>query len=310
MVVSKRGRKLEEGDWTEVYCAAVGVEDTGWSNLEIDVIGKINDVPRAIEMKMLGLGDDPVVDALGSWKMHPAATRRVTLNTAISPEDAMQAVLDDYSDVLASHRKRASETLGVDESLVELKSGWLLWRQDLSEFAYWEEELKVPEIGSLRAEWRERQGTSGGRRRVTKNLWIYDVETDRKIYSVTDPAAGTKIQPYFKVPDSLDELHHFQTRTVEDGSVTVWLDLPTEASLQSVLSERLKIGESEADAIARLAAEYAASAPSDSEQNSGSLVASVVLPVDAYAAVSDRSGGADDNSAIKLFVEWLLARGS
>ena len=32
------GRKLEEGDWAEVYCAAKGIPYTGWSNLAIDVV--------------------------------------------------------------------------------------------------------------------------------------------------------------------------------------------------------------------------------------------------------------------------------
>lgn len=36
-VVHMMGRKLEEGDWNSVYCAAKGIPYTGWSNLNIDV---------------------------------------------------------------------------------------------------------------------------------------------------------------------------------------------------------------------------------------------------------------------------------
>ena len=32
------GRKLEEGDWAEVYCRAKGLPNQGWSNLNIDVM--------------------------------------------------------------------------------------------------------------------------------------------------------------------------------------------------------------------------------------------------------------------------------
>ena len=36
-VASMMGRKLEEGDWKEVYCKAKNIPDSGWSNLQIDV---------------------------------------------------------------------------------------------------------------------------------------------------------------------------------------------------------------------------------------------------------------------------------
>ncbi len=32
------GRKLEEADWADVYCAAKRIPKQGWSNLEIDVV--------------------------------------------------------------------------------------------------------------------------------------------------------------------------------------------------------------------------------------------------------------------------------
>ena len=36
-VAAMMGRKWEEGDWSAVYCAAKGIPDAGWSNLNIDV---------------------------------------------------------------------------------------------------------------------------------------------------------------------------------------------------------------------------------------------------------------------------------
>jgi hypothetical protein len=36
-VASMMGRKLEEGDWSKVYCRAKDVPEATWSNLHIDV---------------------------------------------------------------------------------------------------------------------------------------------------------------------------------------------------------------------------------------------------------------------------------
>jgi hypothetical protein len=36
-VAHMMGRKMEEGDWTHVYCLSKGIPPTGWSNLNIDV---------------------------------------------------------------------------------------------------------------------------------------------------------------------------------------------------------------------------------------------------------------------------------
>ena len=32
-VANMMGRKFEEGDWSEVYCKAKDIPDSGWSNL-------------------------------------------------------------------------------------------------------------------------------------------------------------------------------------------------------------------------------------------------------------------------------------
>ena len=48
-VASMMGRKIEEGDWSEVYCKAKNIPDAGWSNLHIDV----NHKGLGVEFKML-----------------------------------------------------------------------------------------------------------------------------------------------------------------------------------------------------------------------------------------------------------------
>ena len=48
-VATMLGRKLEEGDWAEVYCKAKNIPIQGWSNLSIDILHK----GLGVEHKML-----------------------------------------------------------------------------------------------------------------------------------------------------------------------------------------------------------------------------------------------------------------
>ena len=48
-VARMMGRKLEEGDWADVYCRAKGIPARGWSNLNIDVMHE----GLGVEHKML-----------------------------------------------------------------------------------------------------------------------------------------------------------------------------------------------------------------------------------------------------------------
>ena len=52
-VASMMGRKLEEGDWSSVYCKAKNIPDAGWSNLHIDV----NYQGFGLELKLLRIAD-------------------------------------------------------------------------------------------------------------------------------------------------------------------------------------------------------------------------------------------------------------
>jgi hypothetical protein len=68
-VASMHGRKMEEGDWADVYCAAKGIPEAEWSNLNIDVMHE----NLGVEHKMLCVRSD---QAIGEWcgttRMHPA----------------------------------------------------------------------------------------------------------------------------------------------------------------------------------------------------------------------------------------------
>ena len=71
-VASMQGRKLEEDDWTRVYCRAKQIPEQGWSNLTIDV----DHNGLGVEMKLLcrpGVREGNLKSVCGQRLMHPAA---------------------------------------------------------------------------------------------------------------------------------------------------------------------------------------------------------------------------------------------
>jgi hypothetical protein len=77
-----------------------------------------------------------------------------------------------------------------------MRTGWLLWQESLRQFLYFEERMRIPDPDDYKAQWVD---SGGGARKGSRNLWIYDKRTERKMFSVTT-TAGAKIQPYFDVP--------------------------------------------------------------------------------------------------------------
>jgi hypothetical protein len=192
-VAHMMGRKLEEGDWSEVYCAAKGIPNRGWSNLNIDVIHD----NLGVEHKMLCYRSKPTLDeACGTTLMHPSATRSFRIESIeADPNEVMRSVMTQYADLLLQ-RQRAVEAQNQTDHPVDMRTGWLLWQESLRQFLYFEEPTTPPDPEKHYAEWHERMG---GARKASRNLWIYEKGTGRKRYSVTTSAGG-KIQPYFDVP--------------------------------------------------------------------------------------------------------------
>ena len=63
------GRKLEEGDWAEVYCRAKNIPLQGWSNLHIDVMHNL----LGVEHKMYRVRSDQDISTYcGQHLMHPS----------------------------------------------------------------------------------------------------------------------------------------------------------------------------------------------------------------------------------------------
>lgn len=62
-VAHMMGRKLEEGDWSEIYCRAKGIPLSSWSNLELDIIHD----GVGVEQKMLKIPESrPVRELCGT----------------------------------------------------------------------------------------------------------------------------------------------------------------------------------------------------------------------------------------------------
>lgn len=232
-VASMMGRKLEEGDWSEVYCEAKNIPETGWSNLHIDIAhGGIG-----VEFKMLQIkvkADHSIRDVCGTSRMHPSLTRSVRIdNPELSPQDVMTDVFRQYSEHVDHHINRVREQS--PDGSVDLRFGWLLWENSLQEFLYFEERMRKPNPDDYYAIWNETP--SQGTRKASRSLWIYDNVTNRKRYSVTT-SAGVKIQPDFDIPQPNDShLVYFrvQSEPIEDDTVLLWVTPATASRLREQL---------------------------------------------------------------------------
>jgi hypothetical protein len=271
-VASMLGRKFEEGDWSAVYCASKGIPETGWSNLSIDVAhGALG-----VEHKMIcARSDQPIRNLCGTSIMHPAGTRSIRIPAIDDATTAARDILQQYCDLIDARKRfvecfdafnnqlidrdaAIQEILGIypDLKLVtakkiipqeptpthelavrreaDMRTGWLIWQDSLAEFLYFEERTLSPNPLDYTAEWVE---SGGGRRKKSKNLWVYHSATGQKHFSITTEA-GAKIQPYFVVPPPSDaNLYYFrvQGEPVENGMIRIWLTDMTAGYLQHLL---------------------------------------------------------------------------
>lgn len=184
-----QGRKLEEGDWTDLYCQVKGVPSPGWSNLPFrdylhDGVG--------VEFKLL-CRPRPAQD-MGRTLMHPSATRTISFDESGSAAEAARAVLEQWGRQIEGFRQRIASTSA--SGRCDARWGVLLWAADHSQFVYFEEVLDKPNPRDFEGRWVD--GTH--RNQPTRNLHIFERATGRKRYSCTLPRNGAKLQPYFDVP--------------------------------------------------------------------------------------------------------------
>lgn len=297
-VATMMGRKMEEGDWSYVYCNAKGIPDTGWSNLEIDVMHE----GLGVELKMLCVKSNKVIkEYCGTTQMHPAATRSIRVPSQDGdPTEVACEVLAQYTTLI--EERRDAVAAGAADGKADMRTGWLLWQVELREFLYFEEEMLPPTPEDYRAVWME---SGGGRRKRSKNLWVYENKTGKKRYSITT-GAGAKIQPYFDVPPPDDpHLCYFcaQGELLPDKLVRIWVTQVTALCLSSLL------GSLETEALSRAIAAAAEDAGAADELGAevryDLLAQPLTVTAQAYARLRQSFPGVSDEHMMQLFALHL-----
>lgn len=299
-VASMMGRKLEEGDWTSAYCRAKRIPEDGWSNLYIDV----NHNGLGVEMKLLrarDLRNRTLKVVCGQTLMHPSATRSIRIqNMQASAQDVMEDVFAQYAALIRQRTARVWEKAPSDVS-VDMRTGWLIWENNLAEFLYFEERMTAPEPGQYFAEWHE--NITRGVRKPSRSLWIYDRETRQKRYSVTT-SAGIKIQPYFDVPPpSDDSLYYFrvQSEHVGDDTVLLWVAGSTARAL------KMRLGSLERDVVSAAILKAARSVGTSARriEEDENLAVPIAVSVEAHGRLVDTLGGVSDEHRVQLLLRTL-----
>lgn len=297
------GRKLEEEDWTGVYCAAKGIPHQGWSNLNLDMIYE----GLGVEHKMMMKDSAETILALcGTALMHPSATRAIRIeSTNVDPNVVMRSVFEQYREYLEKREAKIRESNPEVEP--DFRSGWLIWQRSLREFLYFEYEAIAPNSDDYRAEWMVTSNRRGARRE-SKRLWIYHRETGQKRYSVTTDA-GIKIQPYFDIPPLGDpNLYHFvvQGEPIDTGHIRLWLTGSTTRELKLFIREI-----DDPDSLSRAILEAVSGYEGTERVNAliGEDAHAVILSVEAYDALASTFPEAvSDEHRMQLLIAYL--RGS
>ncbi len=291
------GRKLEEGDWAEVYCRAKGIPNRGWSNLKLDIMHKGLGVEHKMICYRSGIS---LADAYGKTLMHPSATRSIRVPPPTTEANqAMRDILGQYADFINARREKVKESIENGEP--DMRTGWLLWQESLRQFLYFEEEMLAPDPDDYFAKWQKR--SAGGSRKESTNLWIYEKETGRKRYSVTGEA-GAKIQPYFDVPPPTDPNVYLFTvmgEVIDTGLVKVWLTEATARELKRLLHtlDTTEVSRAITGATAAI------SKMDDIERAEAEIAVPLVITEEAYQALQSALPGKSDEHSFQLLVQYL-----
>lgn len=298
-VASMMGRKLEEGDWSDVYCKAKNIPDTGWSNLHIDV----NHNGLGIEFKMLRIArlqGKAIKGVCGTTLMHPAATRSIRIDDpSLDANVVMEDVLNQYSALVEERTQRVREQS--PDGTAEMRLGWLLWEDDLKEFLYFEEEMSKPDPSKFYAEWNETQAR--GARKSSKSLWIFEKDTNKKRYSVTT-SAGIKIQPYFDVPAPTDPnlvFFRVQSERLDSDTIMLWVAAATAEQLEK------RLGSIEKDVVSDAVMQAAENISGDNDFTPDDLKAAVPIMVsnEAYDLLLQNWEAVSDDHRMQLLLKSM-----
>ena len=264
-IASMLGRKMEEDDWSFVYCNSKNIPIKDWSNLHID----INHNGLGVEQKMLRITKDgSIKNECGTTKMHPSGTRSIRIPIETDPNAAMRSILSQYHDLIETRTNTVRKIAG--KQSVDMRIGWLLWKDSLDEFLYFEEPMVKPVINNYKAEWNITPAR--GARKQSRSLWIYEKSTGKKKFSITTEA-GAKIQPYFDVPPPNDmNLYYFQVQgySIAGGLVEIWLTKSTAKYLE------LLYGSLDTQVISKAIEDYS---PTENPSKTGSALRGIDIAV-------------------------------
>jgi len=292
------GRKLEEGDWSYVYCKAKGIAERGWSNLDIDIMYE----NIGLEHKMLCYrSNTDLASAYGTTAMHPSLTRSIRVPDTKDPNEAMAILLNQYSELIKNRREKV-EAQNKTDLAVDMRTGWLLWQESLRQFLYFEEEMLAPNPEEHFAEWKSTIG--GGNRKNSINLWIYEKRTGKKRYSITT-SAGAKIQPYFDIPPPTDPNAYLFTvigESIRVGYVRIWLTETTFNELMRVFNT------TDPDIISDRLIKVCSSIEKKEQDDPLTHIeegVSLELRVEAYKLLTESVKGVSDEHSIKLILAQM-----
>ena len=302
-VASMMGRKMEEGDWTSVYCLAKGIPETGWSNLNIDIIHS----GLGVEQKLLRCGNlrgRSIKTVCGTTLMHPSATRSIRIEDVDQAADTvMQEVLEQYNSLIDERTENVRKS--APEVNPDMRIGWLLWENTLREFMYFEQRLSKLNVTDFYADWNETPPK--GARKGSKSLWIYERNTHQKRYSVTT-SAGIKIQPYFDVPSPTDpNLYYFrvQSEPVDSDTVNLWVSSATARSLERILESLEK--EVVSDIILEVSRDLFKGLTDNKIEDD--VAVPIRVSTKAFEALCSTWDGVSDEHRVQLLIESLYMLG-
>lgn len=300
-VAHMMGRKLEEGDWAEVYCRARGIPLKGWSNLGIDIMHDSFGVEHKM-YRVSSKGD--ISKACGTSFMHPSATRSFRAPAKTIPaNDAMRIVLMQYAELIKERTKKV-KAQARSQKTPDMRTGWLLWQESLRQFLYFEEKMRIPNPDVYHAEWHENSVGSGARKPST-NLWIFDSKTGAKRFSITTEA-GAKIQPYFDVPPPTDPNIYIFTvigEVLNTGYVRIWLTSATARELKRL------IGSLDPEALSNAVLSAARNAIDRGilEEAKRELAEPFSISIEAHQALEKSFAGVSDEHRFQLLIEQMRA---
>ncbi|RSK38334.1 hypothetical protein [Hymenobacter perfusus] len=293
------GRKMEEGDWADVYCKAKGLPNHGWSNLKLDVVYE----NLGVEHKMMCRPSKrSLTESCGTTIMHPSATRSIRVPPNSTPaDDAMRDILTQYGDYLLARKEevRKNAPAGTEP---DMRIGWLLWQDNLHQFLYFEEEMMIPNPDDYYARWEVRVSKSV--RKGSTNLWIYEKDTDKKRYSITTEA-GAKVQPYFDVPPvGHPHLYVFNVigEVITTELVRLWATEATARELRRILGDLLP------ETLSRSILAEAPVILRDDQQGQGNeqVAEALLISLEAYDALRlALPDTVSDEHSLQLFAQHL-----